>query len=172
MRWSSAIATLGCFVACMAFTCGCSSDKSNGPGNGGQPSDLSVLEIELFEFTAFHDDGVHDAGLSFNWRLAFSSTTGRDCRIRRYELTTEPGNALYLDDDPGPWLIRNGHGLTGKVVWLPIDAPTSEGNYTFLVAYETGQMVEQPNGETVWVGPYSDSTASYDFSVIIPTGLD
>lgn len=147
----------------------CTGEKGGGPNGDGPDADSSSLAFEIFEFSAFHEDGIHDAGLSFNWTLEFTSSTGRDCRLRRYELYAESGNASYIDDDPGPWLIRNGNTVSGKVVWVPVDAQTSAGNYSFIVEYETGQMVEQPGGGEEWVGPYSDSTTTIDFSVPDPS---
>ncbi|MBD3297377.1 MAG: hypothetical protein GF341_01885 [candidate division Zixibacteria bacterium] len=146
------------------FGTGCSDDDPVGPGDG-IPVDTSSLQFVNFHSTGYHDDGEVKTGLTMQWTLAFESTTGRDCRVQFYRLLDQDSTEVHRRDNPTIKYIEDGSELSDKDVWVPIDGPTSSGDYTFIVYYETGRLMDTGEGGTEWNGPLSTGAVSRDFSI-------
>jgi hypothetical protein len=146
---------------------GCGSDAPVQPTDGnGQvtPPDTSTVRFTRLTFTAYDADGTVETGLTLQWHIEFASTTGRDCKVLRYKLYSGSGETLFEQRNPVPDMIASGETLSGKERWIPIDGPTSAGEYQFRVFYELGRVTSGVDGATHWSGPFATGQIDTTFT--------
>jgi len=158
-------------AVCAAFAfvvfAGCGSDSPVEPDDNGEqpaPVDTSTVRITRLTFTAYDADGTVETGLTLQWQIAFTSTTGRDCRILRYKLLSERDLTLYEQQNPVPNMIASGATLSGKERWIPLDGPTAAGEYQFWVYYELGRVTSGVDDSTHWSGPFTTGIVDTTFT--------
>ena len=147
-RGCIAVPTMLAFVALI----GCGSDSPVEPDGDNEqiaPTDTSTVHFTRLTFTAYDADGTVETGLTLQWHIEFASTTERDCKVLRYKLYSGSGETLFEQRNPVPDMIGSGETLSGKERWIPIDGPTSAGEYRFRVFYELGRVT---SGESTWSG--------------------
>jgi hypothetical protein len=149
-----------------ALLLGCGDDTSvNIDGNGGTRPDTSTLSFEWFDYIVWLPDPANETGLELHWTLGFTSTRDYDCMLHGYQLLGPDGHAVYEDNDPSVSIIGNGHTLTGKVSFIPLESAELAGTYTFGAEFETGRMTEDIGGDPRWAGPFSTGRVDTSFSV-------
>ena len=147
-----------------ALSCGSDSSPTSGP-NGDAPPDTSTLSFQMLDVIGWSADGNVRTGLEMRWRLTFQSSTGRDCRINRYQLADSGQQVLYAEDDPIPAIVASGETLADKNPFIEVEGATPAGTYHFSVFYETGRRMVADDHTVSWLGPLSSGRLDTTFSV-------
>ena len=164
-RWKHGFALAAAITLLALF--GCGSDSPVEPDDDGEqpaPVDTSTVRFTRLTSTAYAADGTVETGLTLQWQIAFTSTTGRSCRILKYKLYSDRDLTLFEQPNPVPDMIASGATLSGKERWIPIDGPTAAGEYQFRVFYELGRVTTGVYDSTHWTGPFTTGQTDTTFT--------